>query len=290
MTTQITKTLALAISLLFSIQMTGSDIELRFNATQHDVQNDELHVSIEVRYTQAGQYTLAGQNYRFYYDSETMTMSEEAIDLNLSRAVYGDVQIDAHTAGISADRVNQITFDDNLGFVNFSVSSNNKAGGLTITEEDGWVSVASLKFELERGASSYDIVWGRNGMSDLYATAFVEIAQQVGGSNIAVSTISSYGDLSYEVSASRVAEGVNVQVGPNPTSDYVRVSLEEVANTQTTISFVDMTGKQVKQSTITAGNASATIDMTDLNSAAYTVIIAQEGAGMIHNTQVIVAR
>jgi len=141
---------------------------------------------------------------------------------------------------------------------------------VTLTEGSDWVSVATLKFDIIKAGAAYDVVWGREGMSDLYATAFVEVARWVSPIKLDIVNISYYGDLSAEKASEELSAAPTVAVGPNPTSDYVT--------------------KEVKNSRLSAGAVSTKVDLSDLTPATYFVEVVERGTGLVHNTQVIVAK
>jgi len=284
------KIFSLLALLFITSDISADDIELRFATAHVDNQSQELYVDIQVKYAQKGQLILAGQNYRFYYDSEVLSLDVDATDSKLSSDSYGAITFEDHLSGIEADHVNQLDFDDNLGFANFSINlSDNVNGGLTLTEGSDWVSVATLKFDIIKAGAAYDVVWGREGMSDLYATAFVEVARWVSPIKLDIVNISYYGDLSAE-KASEEISAPTVAVGPNPTSDYVTITFEEEVKSTTSVTFRDLSGKEVKNSRLSAGAVSTKVDLSDLTPATYFVEVVERGTGLVHNTQVIVAK
>lgn len=291
LTATFAKIFSLAAAFIFVAQVQANEIELRFATAHVDASTQELYVDIEVQYTQKGQLILAGQNYRFYYDSEVLELDASATESNLPSNSYGELTFDDHKAGIAADHVNQLVFDDNLGFVNFSINlSDVLNGGLTLTEDKGWVSIATLKFDIKKAGARYDLVWGREGVSDLYATAFVEVAQWVSSTKLDVVNIASYGDLTSEEVAKESIAVSDVSVGPNPTADYVNISFDSEVKAATTVIFRDMNGRQMKRDVVQPGSINSRVDLSDLTSANYMVEVYTNEGGLIHNTQVVVAK
>jgi len=288
--TESSSIISLAFALLLMAQLSANDVELRFTPVHHDLATNELHVDIELRLSQNGHIVLAGQNYRFYYDSEVMQLKDEDIVSNLSSELFSAVMLDDHLVGIEADHVNQLDFDDNFGFVNFSIEMDNvDFGGLRLSKQDGWVAIASLKFELLEDSQQYDVVWGRRGKSDLYATAFVELSQWIGEVRLDRVDISHYGDLSYSPESADLASEVAVEIGPNPTSDYINIELEESTDERVSISIRDLSGREVRTATIDRGDANTTIQLSDLNAAPYALIVVKAGKGLVHHSMIIIA-
>ncbi len=291
LTTTLTRILVLS-AFLFSVNITiASDIELRFTTAHYDEKAQELFVDVQVQYTQSGQLILAGQNYRFYYDSEVLSLDTKKAKSKLPAKSYGQMTFESHRQGIKADDINQLIFDDNLGFANFSIDlSDNLNGGITLTEQDGWVTIVTLKFDVLKSDERYDIVWGREGVSDLYATAFVEMGQWMSPTNLKRLNITYFGDLTSEEKSAKLATAVDIQVGPNPAIDFINISfLEEVKN-ETTIIMRNAVGQQVKNATINPGARSTTIDVSDLIGSGYFLEISDAEKNITETIQVIVAK
>ncbi len=280
------------IAVLFASNvLAANELEVRFNKASYDENKQELFVDVEVQYTQSGQLVLAGQNYRFFYSSEVLKLDAKATKSLLSEEAYGKVSVDNHKSGIKADQVNQLTFDNDLGFANFSIDLLDQSkGGKKITSADGWVTVARLKFDVKKEGAAYDLVWGRQDVTDLYATAFVEIGEWRSAKKLDKVAITYYGDLSSEDAKSVEASIADVTVGPNPTADFVIITLDKELSSATTITIKDMTGRQVKSAVVTEGTISTTIDLSDLGAASYILEMNDEDQKSIYSTRMIVAR
>ena len=280
------------ISFLFiATTVSANEIELRFSEAQYNESKQELYVNVEVAYTQAGQISLAGQNYRFFYSSDVLALDAQATKSFLPSSSYSAVSVDNHKSGIKADKVNQLSFDNDLGFANFSIELQDvKNGGLEITEADGWVTVARLKFDVKEVGAGYDIVWGREGVSDLYATAFVEMGEWVAASKVDKVTVSYYGDLRSEDRIETEALIAVVMVGPNPTADFINVTMERELSNDAMIILRDASGRTVQTKVIAEGSISSRVDLSQLNSASYVLEMIDSNKNKVYNTQVVVAK
>lgn len=281
---------SLAATLLSINIATASDLEVRFEKSLYDEVSKELFVNVQVRSTSQEEINLAGQNYRFFYDSETLTLDTEASKSSLSGAAYTELSFESHQKGIAADQVNQLSFDDNLGFANFSIDLHDlRNGGVSISDNE-WTTVARLKFEVKAESVNYDIVWGREGATDKYATAFVEMTKWVSSSKIDVLEVSYFGDLSsQEVSKEEVE--VTAAIGPNPTTDYVNITLDNSLSAQSTVILRDMTGKQVLAQSLREGQTNTTVDLSNVTAATYIIEIVDNAASrVLTQERIIVAR
>ena len=293
LTLQIQTVLTALFLIVCSSSTFANNIEIQFAQAHFDANNQELYVDVQVRNTENGRITLAGQNYRFYYDSEVLELDTDASDSNLPVGTYGEVTFEDHMSGVDADHVNQLSFDDNLGFANFSIELlDPRKGGVALTKGRGWMTIATLKFEVKKENAAYDVVWGREGVSELYATAFVEMGQWVSANKLDKLNIVTYGDLSFTPEADAISgvQETTVKVGPNPASDFVEVSFAKTIETQAAIIIRDLSGKQMKQEVIRNGSSSARIDISDLVATTYFVEVYNSDNGKAQATQIIVAK
>ncbi len=285
------KLISILAFLFVSMQVSASEIELRFAKADYNADKQELYVDVEVQYTNSGQLALAGQNYRFFYSSEVLELDADATTSLLSQENYSDISVDNHKSGVKADKVNQLSFDNDLGFANLSIDLHNlKNGGIVLTDNDGWVTVARLKFDVKEEGAAYDIVWGREGVSDLYATAFVEMGEWVSASKLDKLSISYYGDLSSQDNSEAYLAVADVKVGPNPTADFINITLERELQDAATVVLRDMTGRTVKTQVMGTGSISTRVDLSQLGSSSYMLEMIDANSNKVYNTQVVVAK
>jgi hypothetical protein len=254
-----------------NVVVAGSDaIDLRLSVARYDANASKVYVNVEVRYNEAGELSLGSQNYRFYYDSETLDLRSEETTQRLSNN-YGQITFEESHKGLNVDEVNQLSFDDNLGFANFSIPLiNNKEGGKVLSKQASWVSVATLVFDVLKTSASYEVVWGRDGVTDLYATAFVQVgawrSQRV-EETIAVNLFEDLSIAQSELDA--LGSMMKVSVGPNPTVDFVTVNLENSLSEDAQLIVTDYSGRVMMNQMMVAGATSSTIQLGNMTSGAY---------------------
>jgi hypothetical protein len=254
-----------------NVVVAGSDaIDLRLSVARYDANASKVYVNVEVRYNEAGELSLGSQNYRFYYDSETLDLRSEETTQRLSNN-YGQITFEESHKGLNVDEVNQLSFDDNLGFANFSIPLiNNKEGGKVLSKQASWVSVATLVFDVLKTSASYEVVWGRDGVTDLYATAFVQVgawrSQRV-EETIAVNLFEDLSIAQSELDA--LGSKMKVSVGPNPTVDFVTVNLENSLSEDAQLIVTDYSGRVMMNQMMVAGATSSTIQLGNMTSGAY---------------------
>ena len=279
----------LAAALLIFGTLTASEIEIRFEKAQYLESNKELFIEVQVRNTSEAEINLAGQNYRFFYDSEVLTLDTEKSESALPSDAYTGITFENHQKGIKADKVNQISFDDNLGFANFSIDLHNlKDGGIALSK-DAWTTVAILKFQVEAESVAYDLVWGRDGATDKYATAFVEMQEWVSSKVLNKIDVTLYGDLSSKEESVKEVK-LQAKIGPNPTSDYVHITLDNALAGDATVIVRDVTGKVVKSESMNSGDIAAQINLSDITPATYLLELLDNQASVISKERIIIAR
>ena len=280
-----------ALAMLFVVGLYGSDVEIRFEEASYNAERNELYVDVQVKSAQQSSIILAGQNYRFYYNSEVLSLDASASESNLSGSSYSQLRFENNLEGIEADHVNQLIFDDNLGFANFSIDlTNTERGGVAIGNEQ-WTTVATLMFRVKDKDGRYDLVWGRNGVTDLYATAFVEIGEWTEANLIDKVRIVKYIDLSSEFKSTAQATGIrSIQVGPNPTADFLDVAFDKELQQDHYLVVRDLTGRTLVQDKIQRGSISRKVDLSQLIASSYLLEIISADATLMHRTQIVVAK
>lgn len=130
---------------------------------------------IELYQLTEGHAMLAGQNYRLFYNSAASELDPESIKTILKEDQY-EFRLVQDRKHVDASRVNNLSFDSDLGFINASIILNatNARGKLLI--KDNWVSVASMCFELTDQSQTPEIVLARSALTAEYGRAYIEIS------------------------------------------------------------------------------------------------------------------
>ena len=290
-TQQTAKFTGIIAMLFLAFTINGADLELRFQTVRLDKQTHELFVEVQVQNSNEGQLILAGQNYRVFYDSEILSLDTEATKSQLPVSKYSALSFEKHLQGVKADDINQLNFDDNLGFANFFIDLTDIAeGGISINKEDEWVAVATLKFNIKKLDESFEIVWGRESVSDKYATAYVEMAQWKSQTELERLNISYYGDLVYQPTAEKSIEDITMTIGPNPAVDFVQISFNRPAESDVAINLVNTAGQRIKNAQIKRGESFIQIDVAELPGATYIVEISNPETGLQDFQPIVVAK
>ncbi len=260
--------------------MATEDIRLRLKPNVYDPATQSIYVDVEILYDGSGEFALADQNYRLYFDATTMSLVEHQSNSDLPSDQYSPIQFHQVIEHADAGGVNQLSFDNDLGFINFSIDLiNDSKGGLTIKRKHGWERVAVLSFKLSEGDPS-QLVWGREEATDEYATAFVEIMEWKGPNWSEPADIILYEDTSVDMHD--VADGnLAFTMSPNPSIDFIRVDFEHSIK-KSQINIYGVNGSSVYDLELLNGTQFVKIPTSDLSAGTYTLEVKDKKTGFVH--------
>ncbi len=247
-----------------------SDVQLRLQPNLYDHASNSVYVNVEIKYDGAGEFVLADQNYRIYFDASSLQFDTKYSNSDLPSDLYSDIYIHEHLENVPAGKVNQLEFDKNLGFVNFSINlSNDFTGGIKIKPSHGWERVAILRFQLAPNQDPADIVWSREGTTNKYATAFVQIMEWLGPNKTELADITEFTDTS--VADFRAPQISIVILAPNPAIDFVKVKLDAQTLDQVDIKISNALGQEVHKTKMVRGSTVLQISTSEYSPGTYTL-------------------
>ncbi|MFT6807165.1 MAG: hypothetical protein ACJA01_000383 [Saprospiraceae bacterium] len=267
---------------------TSVEVRLSHNSIVKDQM--ALYVDVEIRATD--RMNLAGQNYRVYYPSDIVSVDSKGSSSKLSHKKYSPLRFSNVLEHIKSRDHGNIEFDQDLGFVNFYVELLDlKSGGEVIDNNDGWVKMATLKFNLKKEIESLEMLWGREGLSENYATAFVQIAEWQENMNTRDVKIHNHIDYKYLSNVEGTPEGVEISIGPNPTKDQVYIAFDKIVDANLTVDIQDIAGKHVKTIDLMGGSKLHTLDLSDLQSSSYLITLSKKSdRQLIHTAKILVTQ
>lgn len=246
------------------------DITIRLNPSFYDESSQTVYVDVEIKYNGYGHFRLADQNYRLFYDSALLHLEEDFSRSDLPQDLYSPIHFMEIYEGLEADQVNQLNFDDHLGFINFNIDlNNNTEGGISIKKDEIWTRVAVLNFKVEDKDALSQIVWSRTNATDDYATAFVEIMEWVAPNKTTSASIEDYVDASFNVKEEE--KKFAIEITPNPSSDFIKLSFDTDLTESLQVHIYDAMGKAVINSTAYRGAASLNLAIARLAAGNYTI-------------------
>lgn len=286
------KTTITTLALLFYLSnaFAANQIDIRFFPRAIDAESSAIYVDIEVRTAENYPVVLAGQNYRIYYNSAVLQLDEDRSVSQLPKEKYGSLTLLEKFEHVSADEVGQLEFDDNLGFANFSIElKDDHNGGIGLSNQDGWKTMATLRFKLLEKHADYSVIWGRQSMSDGYATAYVEVAEWIEPLRTRHLEVQDYFDLQIN---SAIYDGAPPKgafsIGPNPASNFLQISLEKAMSEAGEVYIKDMSGRTARSINIVAGSQIIRMELTDLIPATYLVELYSSTKGRHFTEQIII--
>ncbi|MEL6388586.1 MAG: hypothetical protein AAFQ02_00375 [Bacteroidota bacterium] len=180
--------------------------DIRFAVDEVDCVNRTVCVLTQLRSPDGFPWNLAGQNYRIFYDgskADYITGSGESMLPVSQYSQFPDSFQDIQNQ--DASQLSTILpFAESLSFLNYSIDLMNlSTGGINIPGNGEWVSTTKLCFEvtqevIDDPSECLNIVWARMGLTDIYATAFVEIAEWVSANTTTEAFANVYDDLGPE--------------------------------------------------------------------------------------------
>ncbi len=268
--------------LVFVIQILfGYDnVFLRLQPNFYDASTNSVYVDVEIKYDGSGQFVLADQNYRIYFDAASLKFDREHSNSDLPKDLYEPLYIHELIEDVQASGIDQLDFDGHLGFLNFSINlTDDRQGGIVIEKKHGWERVAVLKFELAPNQNPADIVWSRNGMTHKYATAFVQILEWISPNKTALASISQFYDTSVaDIRAPKISE---ITLSPNPAIEYVKIQLDQQPLQDVQISISNSIGQTVYTTTMFRGSKVLQIPVEELNQGTYNIELLDTATGYV---------
>ena len=265
------KTIALFIlSLLLSVTFLTAQSQGDLRISQKSQQNSRACYDLEIRSPYNEHISLAGQNYRMFYNADHATVIEESIKNYSSLQSYGALEV------ISTEQ-------NDIGFLSLSVDARvNNDHTLIVPHDGSWVTVASACFN-SISDDSYDLVWASQLTKD-FASAQVALSmwktddeQVVIEPNLLIDHLSQDGSLNEST--------VDISVYPNPVADYINIKLDG-QNDANTILITDGIGRQVAYQALN-NQEQFSYDLSNWPSGRYTVDVLDINGGILNSKSVI---
>jgi len=190
---------------LITSHLSGQNYDTRFELSSINCETHQVCYHVQLRPNGAGSFNLAGQNYRIFYNS---SLASFISGQSLLPSQYGEYTLVQNMEGADASEMNgPLAFEATLGFLNFAMDLNDvQNGGINLPANE-WTSTSKLCFTavdevLDNVDSCIELIWGRSGLTDVYATAFVEVSRWVSTNNTTNSLGILYDDLNSDDGAS----------------------------------------------------------------------------------------
>lgn len=193
------KKLVLSTLLLCTLMIAkGQNVDIRFHRDSVNCDLKSACYTTQIRPNGTMPINLAGQNYRIFYNSSraktTTITSLLPIQYGAISIVQDLTDIDASSSGAP------LSFKSTLGFLNYSIDlSDVQFGGIEIPMNE-WYSTSRICFEIDQAVfddadKCLETVWGREGLTDSLASAFVQVSRWVSTNKTTYSIVVEYYDL-----------------------------------------------------------------------------------------------
>ena len=210
---------------LGSMQFMAS-AQISVSLTEVDAESNLGQQCYQVVLTNQGKkdLTLAGQNYRLYYDSETAMLSESSIKTMLP-SQYTSMKLVQHIFDVDASGFGVLPYDAHLGFINIATDLNlSAAGGVAIPAGKN-IATASMCFDVVEGKTPV-FTWAQDQLTHTYATAFVELAMY-DDNKLKKANIAEYRITQNSASSTQEANVFDLKYFPNPFTDKLNITFNE---------------------------------------------------------------
>jgi len=189
---QMKKLMACATVILLTVSLYGqTDLSLQIN--KGNQLEKQQCVSLSITNSSDEQINLSSQNYRMYYGADNLKLIEESLKSSLQDDLY-QLKLVQHVDGVDATGRGALEFDNNLGFINFSiVHTNFKQKGAPIT--DSVLEIAQMCFEVADFEKDIQVVLAREEMTSTYGRAYVELSTHNSENTLGSTSINQYKDL-----------------------------------------------------------------------------------------------
>lgn len=169
------KTLILTFASIFTLISLSAQVNIGTELNRTSETDNSLCVSIDLHNTKEVAMRIEGQNVRVYYDSDKLAFDKVFMDGMMTSTAY-EYELVMNKSGLSKDEVDQLSFDNHMGFLNFAITARDEVENQSIIESQLSFHAQTVCFTKKVDEiSSSDIVLARKGVTDGYSKAFVVV-------------------------------------------------------------------------------------------------------------------
>ncbi len=166
--------------------------DLRFALDEVDCEARQICYFTQIRSGNGEAWNLADQNYRIFYDASMAAYIEGSAERVVDPDRYSSVFLAANVQDVDASTFPaDLDFRATLSFLNYAIVLESQTnGGVNLPTDGSYLNTSRLCFDvtqelIENGSECLSLVWAEMGRTDAIATAFNEISEWVGDTNIA---------------------------------------------------------------------------------------------------------
>lgn len=252
----------LSLVMFMTIFAKGQSLTVVLNKEVSNDQKNATHnqdcYKIQLKNKSTKAVGLAGQNYRFYYDSDAMKLDESSI-LNYLPKSYTAMNLVQHSYDMDATGFGVLPFESHLGFVNLAADYKLSTGSPVMIGMGETVDVTRLCFNILDVPKEASLAWASEDITHTYATAFVELASVQGNhlKKIHIDDLIVNGSRTTSVQDELVT---SLDIFPNPFKDVLEIKLNTPFKQVSQLEIYDVLGKLIISQNIEAGTDYLKID------------------------------
>jgi len=160
---------------LFSIVSGYSQSDLVTSLSSKVTDGEKVCANVEVTNYADRAMIIQGQNIRLFYNSENLMLSNVNLNGIIKEDAY-DYELMTNRVHLDKKSIDQLDFDHDMGFLNYSIVANENYELQSILEPKEKALVQTVCFnKVKNHANIHDIVLAKDGVSDKYSKAFVQI-------------------------------------------------------------------------------------------------------------------
>ncbi|MEE9439776.1 MAG: T9SS type A sorting domain-containing protein [Saprospiraceae bacterium] len=257
--------ITVSLIMLINLVQAQSRVDIRFSPTS--LGETKSCMDLELKSLENSDISLAGQNYRIYYNPQKISLLDNNIATYGHQKVYGKMRSlrKHHSEEIDITMINLAT--DALEF------DKNK---VTILHPQEWIKTSNVCFSHAQN-EQFELTWARPKETSELATAFVSLSEWVTESKQTKVIVNEYFDFDNGHIATTDLFQTNINIYPNPVVEFVNVQIgpfSEMSNGMVIV--VDVSGNLIRKQKIDRGVSAYQIDMKDTPAGSYFLKIVNE--------------
>ncbi len=258
-----------------SLCSSQNTVDIKLVAAKKDAR--KACFSIQLRSPHGQDISVAGQNYRIFYDASKAKLMPGSIVSHGHPKAYTEV-----------DLLN--TVSGSIGFLSLSTDGRELNNNIFRLSHSGeWVTTTDLCFERLKD-QSFDLTWAHPDRTAHFASASVAISEWITAYRQQVLETNEVVDFKSDpVRVTGLDETMSIKLYPNPVVDFVNVQVEDSNEISARIIIKDIIGREVVYDQVRS-RGTMVYDLTNWPEGVYRLEILDEKGAMVYTDQLIKAR
>ena len=238
-------------------------------------EDDKRCYNINLTNLSSTDLTLAGQNYRLYYDASKAFLIENSISSLLPKD-YTNLDLVQHFFDVDASGFGALPYDGHLGFINLATDLLNYTDkGLVIPSgATACISIAEMCFTIQ-GDLEPTFTWAQDNLTHTYATAFVELTSTDGKQETKIN-IDNYNVTHAGVSSTQEANVRSAKMFPNPFLNVLEFSFNSALTDDAVLKMYDIFGQLIIAKPLAKGTQAIKLETATVSNGGYIIEIEQK--------------